>query len=149
LPASTWVPMDSSRVPRVCNGREKTGRLKVRSGSAGPGRMSGASIPAVCVCAHRGARDRGILSSTAKKGRLHMTAQALAPSPAQDLVEALDELSLVICRALGERCLMCHASSDGPPRTIDAEELEVALARVRRSLRIYQQAGQHENRPGH
>lgn len=78
-----------------------------------------------------------------------MTGQTLAPSPAQDLVEALDELSLVICRALGERCLMCHASSDGPPRTIDAEELEIALARVRRSLRVYQQGGQDEHHPGH
>ena len=66
-----------------------------------------------------------------------MSEQALVPSPAQDLVEALDELSLVICRALGEHCLMCRASADRPVRDIDAEELEAALARVRQSLRLY------------
>ena len=78
-----------------------------------------------------------------------MSEQTLIPSPAQDLVEALDELSLVICRALGEHCLMCSASADRPVRDIDADELEAALARVRRSLSLYRDHREDGPHPGH
>lgn len=78
-----------------------------------------------------------------------MSEQALIPSPAQDLVEALDELSLVICRALGEHCLMCRPSADRAVRDVDADELEEALARVRQSLRHYRNQREDEQHPGH
>ena len=78
-----------------------------------------------------------------------MSKNQLIPSPDQNLVEALDELSLVICRALGERCLMCHVSTDLPVPDIDAEELEAALSRVRLSLRQYRDTRQDHLHEGH
>lgn len=68
-----------------------------------------------------------------------MSEQALVPSPAQVLVDALDELSLVICRALGEHRPMCHAGPASPVPDIDADELDAALARVQQSLRHYRE----------
>ena len=68
-----------------------------------------------------------------------MSDQTLVPSPAQVLVEALDELSLVICRALGELRPMHHAGTACPVPDIDAGELDAALARVHQSLRRYRE----------
>jgi hypothetical protein len=68
-----------------------------------------------------------------------MSDQTLVPSPAQVLVEALDELSLVICRALGEHCPIRHAGIASPVPDIDAGELDAALARVHQSLRHYRE----------
>lgn len=78
-----------------------------------------------------------------------MPEQTLIPSPAEDLVEALDELSLVICRTLGEHCLMCRAKGDRPVRDVDADELEAALTRVRQSLRLYRNHQVDGPHPGH
>jgi hypothetical protein len=69
-----------------------------------------------------------------------MTAKAIIPTPATDLVDALDDLAQVVAGALGQRCLMCRASTDGPARDIDAEQLELALTRVRRTLRVYRRS---------
>lgn len=68
-----------------------------------------------------------------------MSDQTLVPSPAQVLVEALDELSLVICRALREHRPLCHSGPESPVPDIDAEELDAALARVHNSLRRYRE----------
>lgn len=68
-----------------------------------------------------------------------MSDQTLVPSPAQVLVEALDELSLVICRALGEHCPMRQTGPASPVPDFEAEELDAALARVHESLRHYRE----------
>jgi hypothetical protein len=68
-----------------------------------------------------------------------MNDQTLLPSPADELIDALDELSLTISRALGGRCTMCNAVTAGVEPAIDVDELGRALTQVRRSLRAYRQ----------
>lgn len=78
-----------------------------------------------------------------------MSEQALIPSPAQDLVEALDELSLAHLPRPRRALPTCRASTDRPVRDVDADELEDALARVRQSLRHYRHHREDSPHPGH